>query len=45
MAPYKTIILHRLQERPEVYEPLRSSKPLSTTMKAYAMDLKALHET
>jgi hypothetical protein len=42
---YKTIILELLQERPALYERLRSSKMLLTTMDDYAIQLKALHES
>ncbi len=44
MAHYKTIVLELLQERPELYERLRSSKGLLTAMDAYATELKAIHE-
>ena len=41
---YKTIALELIQDRPELYEGLRSSKRLLPAMDAYAIDLKALHE-
>jgi len=41
---YKTICLELIQERPELYEELRSSKRLLPTMDAYAIQLKASHE-
>jgi hypothetical protein len=41
---YKTIALEMIQERPELYEQLRSSKRLLPTMDSYAIELKALHE-
>lgn len=42
---YKTIVLELLQQRPALYERLRNSKMLLTTMDAYAIELKALHES
>jgi hypothetical protein len=42
---YKTITLELIQERPELYERLRSSKRLLPAMDAYAIDLKAYHES
>jgi division protein CdvB (Snf7/Vps24/ESCRT-III family) len=42
---YKTIALELIQENPELYERLRSSKMLMTAMDAYAIELKASHET
>jgi len=42
---YKTIALELLQEQPGFYERLRSGKLLLTAMDAYAIDLKASHET
>jgi hypothetical protein len=41
---YKTIALALIQERPELYEHLRSGKMLLTAMDAYAIELKASHE-
>ena len=41
---YKTITLELIQERPELYEQLRSSKRLLPAMDAYAIELKARHE-
>ena len=41
---YKTIALELIQEQPELYERLRSSKRLLPAMDAYAIDLKAGHE-
>ena len=41
---YKTITLGLLQERPELYERLRSSKRLLTAMDVYAGELKVSHE-
>jgi hypothetical protein len=41
---YKTMTLELIQERPELYEKLRSSKMLLTTMDSYAVELKAFHE-
>jgi hypothetical protein len=45
MPAYKTIILELLQEKPDVYEHLRSTKRLLPTLEVYAKELKALHET
>jgi hypothetical protein len=41
---YKTIALEMMQENPELYERLRSSKRLLTAMDAYAIELKASHD-
>ena len=41
---YKTITLGLIQENPELYERLRSSKRLLPAMDAYAIDLKTFHE-
>ena len=41
---YKTIALELIQEQPELYERLRSSKRLLPAMDAYAIDLKASHQ-
>jgi hypothetical protein len=41
---YKTITLELIQEQPELYERLRSSKRLLPAMDAYAIELKASHE-
>jgi hypothetical protein len=41
---YKTIALELIQENPELYERLRSSKRLLPAMDAYAIELKASHE-
>jgi len=45
MAHYKTITLELIQEQPELYERLRSTKRLLPAMDAYANDLKAGHES
>ncbi len=42
---YKTITLELLQERPELYEHLRSGKRLLPAVDSYSIDLKAGHET
>lgn len=39
-----TIVLELLQDSPELYERLRSTKRLLPAMDAYAIDLKASHE-
>ena len=41
---YKTIALELLQDQPELYERLRSSKRLLPSMEAYAIELKAFHD-
>ena len=41
---YKTITLGLIQEQPDLYERLRSSKRLLPAMDAYAIELKASHE-
>lgn len=41
---YKTIALELIQEQPELYERLRSSKMLLTATDAYSIELKASHE-
>jgi hypothetical protein len=41
---YKTITLELIQENPELYERLRSTKRLLPSMDAYAIDLKSLHD-
>ncbi len=42
---YKTLVLELLQENPFLYEKLRSGNMLLTAMDAYAIDLKASHES
>jgi hypothetical protein len=44
MSLYKTITLEMLQQNPELYERLRSSKRLLPAMEAYAIELKDIHE-
>jgi hypothetical protein len=44
MAQYKTIALTLIQDCPERYERLRSTKRPLTAMDAYALDLKNSHE-
>ena len=41
---YKTITLELIQDQPELYERLRSSKRLLPAMDAYAIELKAFHD-
>jgi hypothetical protein len=41
---YETIALELIQDRPELYERLRSTKRLLPALDAYAMELKAIHE-
>jgi hypothetical protein len=40
---YKTIVLHLLEERPEIYDPLRRQRQLLPTMEHYAQELRSLH--
>lgn len=40
---YKTITLNLIQEQPELYEQLRSTKRLLPAMDAYATELRAGH--
>jgi len=42
---YRTITLGLIQGMPELYEELRSTKRLLPAMDAYALDLKAFHES
>jgi hypothetical protein len=42
---YMTIALELIQDRPELYEELRSTKRLLTAVEAYATELKTSHET
>ena len=42
---YKTITLTLIQERPDLYDRLRSSKRLLRAMDIYATGLKASHDT
>lgn len=42
---YKTIILELIQEHPELYERLRSTKRLLPAVDAYAIELRDLHES
>ena len=44
MAQYKTIALTLIQDRPELYEQLRSTRRLLPAMDAYAIELKESHE-
>jgi hypothetical protein len=44
MPLYKTIVLELIQEQPELYEQLRSTKRLLPAVDAYAIDLRSLHE-
>ena len=41
---YKTITLGLIQEQPELYESLRSTKRLLPAMDAYAVEMKHIHE-
>ena len=40
---YKTIVLEMIQDRPRLYEQLRSSKRLLPSMESYAVDLRDNH--
>lgn len=41
---YKTIVLHLLEQNPEIYSQLRRQRKLLPTLELYAQDLKASHE-
>jgi hypothetical protein len=41
---YKSIVLELLQDQPDLYEQLRSTKRLLPALDTYAIDLKASHE-
>jgi hypothetical protein len=41
---YKTIVLHLLQQRPQLHDQLRKNRMLLPTLDLYASDLKASHE-
>jgi hypothetical protein len=41
---YKTIILEMLQQRPQMYKPLRRKRKLLETVELMAVDLKESHE-
>ncbi len=41
---YKTIALELIQDQPELYERLRSTKMVLTVMEVYATELKTGHE-
>ncbi len=41
---YKTIALELIQDQPELYERLRSSKRLLPSVETYASELKAFHD-
>ena len=40
---YKTIALEMIQDRPRLYEDLRTSKRLLPSMESYAVDLRDSH--
>ncbi len=42
---YKTIVLHCLEDRPNLHEQLRSSRQLLPTLEHMAIELKTSHET
>lgn len=44
MPAYKTFVLEMLQEKPEIYKRLRTSKRLLPAMETYAAALKTSHE-
>jgi len=44
MTAYKTIVLEMIQDRPTLYEQLRSTKRLLPASETYAIELKACHE-
>jgi hypothetical protein len=41
---YKTIVLELIQEQPDLYERLRTSRTLLEAMNSYASELKTSHE-
>jgi hypothetical protein len=41
---YKTIVLHLLEDRPQMYQQLRKSRTLLATLNRLAEELKASHE-
>jgi hypothetical protein len=41
---YKTIVLELLQDRPQMYDQLRSNQKLLSTLERYASELKTNHE-
>jgi hypothetical protein len=42
--PYKTIVLHLLEQRPRLYERLRRGRLLLPALDRHAAELKASHE-
>jgi hypothetical protein len=40
---YKTIVLQLLEQRPEIYDPLRRQRQVLPTMEHYARELRSLH--
>lgn len=42
---YKTIVLELLEQRPEIQAPLMKERKLLQAVEAYALQLKANHET
>jgi hypothetical protein len=40
---YKTIVLQLLEQRPEIYDPLRRQRQLLPAMEHYARELRSLH--
>jgi len=41
---YKTIVLHLLEQHPEIYDPLRRHRRMLPTLEYYARELKTLHD-
>ncbi len=41
---YKTILLHRIQELPELYDRLLKSRALMATLDRFAVQLQDIHE-
>jgi len=41
---YKTIVLGMLEQRPELYEQLRSQRMVLPALDRYALELKSLHQ-
>jgi hypothetical protein len=42
--PYKTIILHLLEQHPQIRDQLKRDRQMLPTMERYALELKARHE-
>jgi hypothetical protein len=40
---YKTIVLHLLEQHPEIYDPLRKARQVLPAIEHYARELQSLH--